>query len=391
MSADVAIIGIGIHPFGRHPGVSGEEMARIAVGRALRDAGVGWRQIEFAFGGSVGGAPYVSVPAAQVPDALVRQLGMTGIPFVNVVNGCATAGSAIWSAANAIRSGEHDLGLVVGFDKHPRGHFNVDPAYLGLPEWYGQLGLMVTTQFFAMKIARYMHEYGITAPTLGKVAAKAYRNGAANPNAWRRTPFTEEEILNAPMINRPLTQYMFCSPDEGAAAVVACRADQAQRYTTTPIYLRAACVRTRQLGSFDVFGPSFNVPPVDTPTVAAARAAFAAAGIGPEEVDVVQIQDSEAGAEVMHMAECGFCADGEQEKLVQDGETDLGGRLPVNTDGGLIANGEPVGASGMRQVYETVLQLRGQAGDRQVPGHPQVGFTHVYGAPGVAATTILSR
>ena len=127
-----------------------------------------------------------------------------------------------------------------------------------------------------------------------------------------------------------------------------------------------------------------------SPTVYASRAAFEAAGVAPGDVDVIQLQDTDAGAEIIHMAEAGFCADGEQEKLVADGATEISGPMPVNTDGGLIANGEPIGASGLRQVHELVRQLRGEAGDRQVGGTPRVGFAQVYGAPGTAAATILT-
>jgi acetyl-CoA acetyltransferase len=123
----------------------------------------------------------------------------------------------------------------------------------------------------------------------------------------------------------------------------------------------------------------------------AAAAAFERAGIAPEEIAVAQVQDTDSGAEVIHLAETGLCAHGEQERLIQNGDTAIGGRIPVNTDGGCLANGEPVGASGLRQVYEVAVQLRGHAGDRQVPGNPLVGFTHVYGAPGVSACTILAR
>jgi acetyl-CoA C-acetyltransferase len=128
-----------------------------------------------------------------------------------------------------------------------------------------------------------------------------------------------------------------------------------------------------------------------SPSVQASRAAFEAAGIGPEDIDVAQIQDTEVGHEIMHMAECGFCTDGEQEKLVREGATAIDGSIPINTDGGLLANGEPVGGSGLRQVHEVCLQLRGDAGARQVPGNPATGFTHVYGFPGVSCVTILSR
>jgi acetyl-CoA acetyltransferase len=192
------------------------------------------------------------------------------------------------------------------------------------------------------------------------------------------------------VLNHPLTQYMFCSPDEGAAAVVLCRADRAHRYTDRPIHLRASVVRTRRLGAFEVHSPWLPIEETVGPTVDASRAAFESAGIGPEDVDVIQLQDTDAGAEVIHLAENGFCADGEQEALAADGALEIGGRLPVNTDGGLIANGEPIGASGLRQVHEVVLQLRGRAGDRQVPGEPKVGYTQLYGAPGVAGVSILS-
>ncbi|HVT20343.1 MAG TPA: thiolase family protein [Mycobacteriales bacterium] len=378
---DVAIVGIGIHPFGRFDGVSGQDMGLFAARQALKDAGVEWQDIQFAFGGS---------QDAGEADTLVSRLGLTGIPFVNVANGCATAGSALALAANAIDTGQYDLGLVVGFDKHPRGAFAPDPSVLGLGQWYGDIGLMLTTQFFAMKIKRYMHDHDISLSTLAKVAVKAYANGARNPNAWRRTPRTEAEVLGARMLNYPLTQYMLCSPNEGGAAVVVCRADHAHRYSPRPVYLRGVGLRTRRFGSFEVMAPWLPIEQADAPTVDAAKACFEAAGIGPEEVDVAQIQDGEVGAEIMHMAENGLCKDGEQEALIQAGETQIGGRLPINTDGGLLANGEPIGASGLRQVYETVLQLRGLAGERQVPGEPKVGYTQVYGAPGTGATTLLT-
>jgi acetyl-CoA C-acetyltransferase len=193
------------------------------------------------------------------------------------------------------------------------------------------------------------------------------------------------------MVSDPLTKYMFCSPSEGGVALVLCRADLASRYTSRPVFLRASVLRTRRYGTYEVFSPSLAVERSDGPTVHAARAAFEAAGIGPGDIDVAQIQDTEAGAELMHMAETGLCAHGEQEKLINDGATEIDGALPVNTDGGCIANGEPIGASGLRQVYESVLQLRGDAGERQVPGDPQVAFTHVYGAPGLSACTVLTR
>ncbi len=377
---DVAIVGIGMHAFGRTEGVTGIEQGVVAVRRALADAGIGWADIQFAVGGS---------HSSGSADSMVGQLGLTGLQFVNVVNGCATGGSALFSAYNTIQSGLYDLGVVVGFDKHERGAFT--PSNRGQGEWYGASGLALTTQFFAMKINRYMHDHGITSASLAKVAAKAYRNGALNPMAWRRKPLSEEEILSATMLSYPLTQYMFCNPGEGGVALVLCRADQAHNFSDRPVFLRSVVVRTRRFGSFEVLAPSIAVETNAGPTVDASLAAFEMAGLGPSDVDVAQLQDTEAGAEVMHMAENGFCEHGEQEAMLARGETEIGGRLPVNTDGGCLANGEPIGASGLRQVYENVLQLRGDASERQVPGDPQVAYTHVYGAPGISGVTILSR
>ncbi|HEY7054740.1 MAG TPA: thiolase family protein [Mycobacterium sp.] len=380
MSNDVAIIGVGLHPFGRFDKTA-MEMGADAIQAALTDAGVDWKDIQFGFGGS---------HEVSNPDAVTRLVGLTGITFTNVFNACATAASAIQQTADTIRLGKYDIGIAIGLDKHPRGAFTDDPAKLALPQWYAENGQFVTTKFFGMKANHYLNKHGISQETLAKVAAKNFRNGALNPNAFRRKPIPEEDILNSTMLNYPLTQYMFCAPDEGAAAVVMCRADIAHRYTSKPVYLRAVEVRTRTYGAYEVNTTFAPVDEVPAPTVYAARAAFEKAAIAPADVDVIQLQDTDAGAEIIHMAECGFCEHGEQEKLLADGATEIHGAMPVNTDGGLIANGEPIGASGLRQIHELVRQLRGEAGDRQVAGEPRVGFAQLYGAPGTAAATIVT-
>lgn len=381
MSA-VCIVGIGIHPFGRIDGMSGMDMAIAAVRLATADAGVAWSDIQFAYGGS---------DASGNADTMVERLGLTGLQFINVKNGCATGGSALAATASSIRAGDFDLGLVVGFDKHPRGAFDPRPADWNLPEWYGEAGFMVTTQFFGMKLTRYMAKYAIRRETLGRVAEKSFANGALAPHAWRREPVELRTILNAPMVSDPLTKYMFCSPAEGAVALVLASEAKARQLGGPVVRLRAATMRTRPPGSFEVFSPSLDIERGGSATQLAAQAAFTAAGIGPEDIEIAQLQDTEVGAEIMHMAENGFCADGDQEAWIAEGRTRLDGRLPVNTDGGCIACGEPIGASGLRQVYENVVQLRGAAGRRQVAGNPKTAYSHVYGAPGVAAVTILTR
>ena len=378
----VHIIGAGIHRFGRTPERSGLQQGAYAVRQALAATGLDWRDMQFAYGGS---------DAAGKADTMVSELGLTGIQFINVANGCATGGSAMFGAYATIKSGEFDLGIAVGFDKHPRGAFDPRPAEWGLPDWYGDTGLMLTTQFFAMKIQRYMAMHGITAPTLAAVAEKAFDNGTLADHAWRREPVDAATILAAPMVSDPLTKFMFCSPAEGAVALIFASDRKARELGLPSVKLRAAAVRSRPPGSFEVFSPALEVERGPSPTIIASRAAFEMAGVGPEDIQVAQLQDTESGAEIMHMAENGFCRDGEQEALIAEGATRIGGRLPVNTDGGCLACGEPIGASGLRQVYENYKQLTGQAGARQVPGDPRLAYSHVYGAPGVSAIAIVER
>ena len=380
--SDVWIVGAGIHRFGRTDGMSGLDMGVFAVRAALADAGLDWTDMQFAYGGS---------DASGNADTMISRLGLTGIPFINVKNGCATGGSALTAASSAIASGEYELGLAVGFDKHPRGAFDPRPADWGLPEWYGQAGFMLTTQFFALKLTRYMAEHGIGRTTLGSVAEKSFANGSVCDHAWRREEVALQTILDAPMVSDPLTKYMFCSPAEGAVALVLANGAKARQIGAKLVQLAAVAMRTRPAGSFEVFSPSIDIARGGSASRVASRAAYEAAGLGPEDIDIAQLQDTEVGAEIMHMAENGFCNDGEQEAWLAEGRTRRDGALPVNTDGGCIACGEPIGASGLRQVYENVMQLRGDAGARQVPGPLRTAYSHVYGAPGVSAVTITVR
>ena len=380
---EVSIVGVGLHPFGRHdPALTGMAMGAHASRLALGDAGVGWADIGYAVGGS---------NVSGKPDTLVGVLGLTGVPFVNVRNGCATGGVALATAANAIRAGETDLALVVGFDKHARGAFAASPADYGHGDWYAETGLMITTQFFAMKDRRYLHTHGLKERLLAQVAAKAFRCGAANPDAWRRTAHSEEEIMRSRVINPPLTQYMLCSPSEGAAAVVLARSDRAADLCERPVRLAAVAKRTRRFGSFEVFAPWLPPDAGPSPSVDAARARvhrgghLSRAGAGRAAPGHRRgRRDLPHGRDRPVRARSAAAAAGPE----RDGAD---GRLPVNTDGGLLANGEPVGASGLRQVVEVVLQLQGRAGApagaRPAAGrfHPRLrraGHQRLHGADG---------
>ena len=379
---DVAIIGIGIHPFGRTEGVTGLEQGAHAVNAALKDAGIGWNDIQFAYGGSTD---------AGAADTLVSKLGQTGLQFINVANGCATGGSALISAYTAISSGAWEIGVAVGFDKHPRGAFAIDPESMGLGKWYGDVGLSLTTQFFGMKIQKYMYDYGITEDSLIRVAVKNFRNGSLNPNAWRKKALSYEDIANSAMIANPLRQYMFCSPGEGAAALVLCSAKKAKRYTRDPIYLKAAVVKTRLYGSFEVFSPSLSAKLAPSPSVQASQAAYEMAGVGPKDIDVAEVHDCFTIAEMMAYENLGFAQQGEGKELIRAKETYKDGSIPVNVDGGLLSKGHPIGATGGSQIRTIVLQLRDEAGDIQVKD-PKIGLVHNIGGVGLYGNvTILGR
>ncbi len=381
-STTVSVVGLGRTRFGRlDEDYSGRQMGVDAARAALADAGLTWDDIDYAVGGS---------NESGKPDTLVGALGLTGIPFVNVRNGCATATVALATGAQAIRSGDAQTVLVVGFDKHGRGAFGSRPGDYGHGDWYGHAGLMVTTQFFAMKARHYLDTHGLPDDLLGEVAAKAFAAGSSNPDAWRRKKLSVDEVMSARVINPPLTQYMLCSPGEGAVAVVLTTSERAADRPHRPVTLAAATMRTRPFGSFEVFSSWLSPDTGASPSPLASTAAFQTAGISARDVDIAQLQDTDAGAEIIHLAETGLCEHGEQDELIRSGATRSTGRIPVNTDGGCLANGEPVGASGLRQVHEIVTQLRGDAGDRQVSGRPEVGFTHVYGAPGISACTVLT-
>lgn len=386
MNHDIAIIGVGLYGFGRHPDVSAIQMGVTAANRALDDAGINWRNVEVGYVGSL---------SVMMPETMTKYLGYTGMAMSKMFNGCATGGNLLLNTANAIRAGRGDIGICIGLDKHPKGAFSAGESMdsTALPQWYGDVGLTVNPQFFAMKIQRYMHEHGITPETLTATAVKAFQNGELNPAAWRRRALSAEEIDNSIMVCDPLRKYHFCSPSDGAAAAIVCRADLAKKLApnATPIYLRAAEFVTRESGTIDVQATSFSTNTTVGASERAARQAFEAAGIGPEDIDIVQCQDTEVGHEIMHLAELGLVEHGEQEALIRDGGTSLSGRLPTNTDGGLLANGEPIGASGLRQVHEIVRQLRGVAGPHQVQRELKTGITHVYGFPGSSCVTILSR
>jgi len=369
------VVGVGMHPFGRFDIMTGTAMGVVAVRAALAEAGLGVRDMQAAYCGTA----YGGVAAGH---RVLGALAGTGIPIYDVEAGCASGGAALELAASSIAAGQHDRVLVFGIEKMPKG---VIRSSFFAP-WQEAAGLTPAPAFFALRAQRLLGDTGLTADHLAQVVVKNRRQGVANPDAMFRKEVTVEEVLGARMICPPLTLFMLCSPNEGAAAVVLARDGDGPS-------IAGISLRSHLPGN--VLGEDSPLSGIDDsdvtpPTTLAAGDAYRQAGLGPEDVDVVECQDTDAGRELLAWAELGLCAPGGQAALLADGAMELGGRLPVNPSGGLLSKGEPLGASALGQVVELVRQLRGTAGDRQVSG-ARVGLAHVIGRGANACVTLLVR
>ena len=381
--ADVVVLGAGIHAFGRFD-KSYEEIGAEAAAAALRDAGVEWRQIEAAF------LSRMYLPATSGPRIL-RRLGSTSVSIVDIEAACASGGAALRQAVLAIRSGEIDLALVLGCEKMPRGF--MDPTML-YSDWQIELGLSVNPAYWALRARRHMHDHGTSEEQIAKVAYKNHRNSVHNPHAMYRKEFSMEAILASPLVCDPIRLLEVCAPNDGAAAVVIASAKRAAQLGANgkAIGIAASC-HTVARYSADLRCPVDSLSATahnPGPTEVTAKQAYERAGIGPREIDCFEVQDTDAFCEIEVYENLGLCGAGEGGRLIDEGQTEITGSMPVNVSGGLISKGEPVGASHLGQVVEIVAQLRGTAGLRQVHD-AKVGLAHVLGAAGNCAVTILRR
>jgi len=374
----VEVAGVGTHPFGRFEGKTVTEMGIAAVRAALADADVDRRGFQAAFCGTA----YSGVAAGhRVLDAL----GATGGPIVDVEAGCASGGAAVMLAAGAIAAGQYDTVLVFGMEKMPKG---IIRSSFFAP-WQEEAGLAATPAYFALRAQRLMRESGVTRDHLADVVVKNRAHGVHNPDAMFRKEVTAEEVLASRLVCEPLHLWMLCSPNEGAAALVLRRAAPG----ASGVRVAAAALRSHLPGNVLSEATPMSglvdddVPP---PTTLAADAAFEQAGLGPAELDVVECQDTDAARELLSYEELGLCPRGDAAKLLDEGATRMGGRLPVNPSGGLLSKGEPLGASALDQLVELTRQLRGQADQRQVPG-ARVALGHTVGRGANASVVILTR
>ena len=358
----VCVVGVGMVPFGKYPDRSLADLGWPAVKAAIADAGIDARRIEAAYCGTALGG-------MMAGQRVLGRIGLTGLPITNVENACSSSSSALRQGVMAIRSGAYDVVLVIGVEKLTK--FGGGTLPLEEDDWEVSQG-MVMPALYAMRAQRYMHEFGLTLEQLALVSVKNRRAGVLNEDAQFRHPVTVEEVLASRPIAEPFTLLQCCPTGDGAAAVVLCAEARAAEIRRDAVRVVASDLTS---GRFTSGFRDMTVPEI---TVRGAAEAYEEAGIGPGDIDVAEVHDAFTIAELLYYEAFGFCGRGEAGAFLESGATSLGGRIPVNPSGGLLAKGHPVGATGAAQVVEIVRQLRGQAGARQVEG-AKVGLTHATG------------
>jgi acetyl-CoA acetyltransferase len=359
---NVVILGAAMKRFGRYQQSMIDLGAECSL-NALKDAGVQWKDINAAYCSHV-------LMGVTVGQFILMPLGPTGIPIFNVDNGCAGGTTAMILARQAIGAGIYDIALIVGIQKMGKGVLG--PEILDLPETdriQRNMGLLSLPSKYAMIARRHMEEYGTSAEQLAQVSVKNHKHGALNPYSQHQREFTLEEVLGSRMISDPLTLYQCAPTGDGVAALVLCAEDIAGKYSSKPKVKMAGAALCSQ-----VYVPD-DPTSIHAFTIKASDEAYEMAGCGPEDLDVIELHDCFSIAEICHYENLGLCAKGEGGRLIDEGATEIGGRIPVNTSGGLLSRGDPTGATGVGQVVEIVWQLRGEAGKRQVP-NAKVGLTH---------------
>ncbi|HKZ50513.1 MAG TPA: thiolase family protein [Dehalococcoidia bacterium] len=384
---DVAIIGAGMVKFGRYPEKSISRIGAEAVLAALKDASVSLRDVQLLAAGNF------LLPSSLVGQHILYWIGQTGIPVVNVTNLCASGSTAFREAYIGVASGMHDLTVAVGVEQMGKAGIIPPTATdeicnkMGLEyDVEGVAGPSTTPGVFSLLGVEHMRKYGTTFAQFAKVAVKNHHHSTLNPYAQYQVETPLETVMNARMIAYPNTLYM-CSPTgDGAGAVVLAPWDQARRYTSKPVRVAASILTCIPWSSNDPLYPL--AWDVNTVTRLAAQQAYEQAGLGAEDLDLVELHDCFATAELLHYENLGLCGEGEAGRFIDEGHTYIGGRIPVNASGGLLSKGHPLGATGVANIVEVAWQLRGEAGARQVEG-AKVGLAHVIGLGSACTINIL--
>jgi len=387
----VCVAGVGMTKFEKPGQHDYPELSKEAGGQALRDAGVPYDAIEQAFVGYVYGD-------STCGQRAVYQLGLTGIPVYNVNNNCSTGSSALHLAYQAVGSGIVECALALGFEKMERGSLGakytdrtnpMDKHAQVMIDLQGFEAAPPTAQMFGGAGRELMQKYGITKEQLAKVAVKNRRHGSKNERSQFREASSLEEVLASPVVFEPLTKFQCCPTSDGAAAAVVCSEEFARKHGLTDRPQIAAMTMTTDFAS--TFDAKSMIKMVGQDlTKAAAKIVYEQAGIGPSDVDVIELHDCFTPNELITYEGIGLCAEGEAGKLIEDGETTYGGNWVVNPSGGLLAKGHPLGATGLAQCFELNQQLRGLAGARQVEG-ASVALQHNLGLGGACVMAVYRK
>jgi acetyl-CoA acetyltransferase len=388
----VVVAGVGMIPFVK-PGASASyaDMGAEATRLALADAGIGYDRVQQAYAGWV----YADSTAGQ---AALYQVGLTGVPIVNVNNNCSTGSTALLLARQAVASGAVDCALALGFEQMAPGAIGVTFAdrpsplrdFLAIADarFAEAADVPMAIRLFGGAGHEYQQRYGAPTSTFAKVRAKASRHARHNDKAIFRKEVTPEEVLASPPVFLDLTRLQCCPPTCGAAAAIVCSERFAARHgLSTQVRIRAQAMTTDRASTFD--GSLMRVVGVDMAREAA-RQVYEAAGVGPEDLDVVELHDCFTTNEILSYEALGLCGEGEAERFVEDGDNTYGGRVVTNPSGGLLSKGHPLGATGLAQCHELVTQLRGAAGPRQVDG-ARLALQHNLGLGGACVVTLYER
>ena len=389
---EVSIIGVGLHPWGKFPENTFVDIGKVAVANALKDATIEWKEIETVVSGIYiwgGNAGHLS------GQYLASVFGETGVPITNVYAACATGSSAIRSAYLNIASGQVDTALAVGCDLSPVGMLGAksDNPRQDRDVLRWRMVGMPNPTFWALECRKRIQKYGTTDEDLARVKVLLSQYGAQNPNARYKKVFTMEEVLNSKMVCDPLRLFEVCATSDGAAAVILCASDKAAKYTTKAVKIAATTLGSAMYGDPTIRISALSAPakaeaPMLSESYSASQQAYKQSGIGPEDIDVLELPDNSSWHYLQYLETCGFCGEGEAEKMLKDGETAIGGKVAVCPSGGFTSFGEAIGAQAIWQVIEAALQLRGECGKRQVK-NAKVAMAQTYGLMGNSGTTIM--
>ena len=376
--SEAYIAGAGMIAFGRYPTRTYYQIGAEAALLALDDCGLSIRDVGAVYAASCFNA------MSMLGQKVLKEIGQTGVPCINVSNACASGATAVREAASAVKSGMVDVALAVGSEKNPRGMLGGAPAFG--PPVEGLFGSESMPAVFAEAGMVHANAYGTTLEQFAQVAVKNHHHASMNPKAAYRKETPLAEVLASEMIAYPLTKLMCSANVDGAAAVIVVSEKKARELGMG----RAVRIRGSALVS-DPYEPR-NPEMFDANSVTrlAALKAYEMAGLGPEDLDIVELHDCFATAELLHYENLGLCAEGEAGRLIDSGATALGGRIPVNVSGGLLSKGHPIGATGVANIVEIVEHLRGEAGARQVAG-ARIGLAHVLGFGAASGVHILEK